>query len=145
MRWVPRDYANHVVATWHSHLPPVTGSIFQLGAFAGDLCVGVVIVGRPEGRGHDDGLHANVTRLATNGHPNAGSRLLGQARRAMQAMGFATPTRSYTLLSEDGTPYQAAGWQKVAVLPPRAWKRSEGTKRANLLADQAKFRWERAL
>jgi hypothetical protein len=54
---------------------------------------------------------------------------------------------SYTLASEDGTSYRAAGWRPVAKLAARAWVRSKddtggGRHRSNVVAKQEKIRWE---
>lgn len=141
--WVSRAEANAVIREWHSHLKPVVGSIFQLGAFDGDELVGVVVAGRPSSREYDYRKVIEVTRLCTNGHPNAASVLLGRARRVAAAYGFERLV-SYTLDGESGTSYKAAGWTQTAWLPARAWKRSEGKLRANEVAGHAKRRWEKA-
>ena len=49
--------------------------------------VGVAIVGRPVARALDDGLTCEVTRLATDTHPNACSKLYGAARRTAKEKG----------------------------------------------------------
>ncbi|SRR5258706_14181502 len=148
IRWVTLRYANGIVNLWHSHLPPARGHIFSLGAFDGAECVGVVIVSRPVARMLDDGRTVDVTRLCTNGYPNAASSLLGRARRVASALGC-TRLVSYTLASEDGTSYRAAGWEAKAKVKARAWVRSKddkggGRHRANIVAAQEKIRWERS-
>lgn len=140
--WVSRSEANEVIREWHSHLKPVVGAIFQLGAFDGDTLVGVVVVGRPSSREYDYRKVTEVTRLCTNGHKNAASKLLGAAHRTATAMGF-EKLISYTLDGEAATSYRAAGWTQTAQLPARTWRRSEGTERANEVAVHAKKRWER--
>lgn len=48
---------------------------------------GVAIVGRPVARCFDDGLTVEVTRVATDGTPNACSALYGAAWKAASGMG----------------------------------------------------------
>lgn len=118
--------ANAVVARWHSHHRPVRGHKFSLvaevqeHAEAPTLLVGVAIIGRPVAQALDNGRTYEVTRLCTNGHPNAASRLLGAAWRAAKAMGVLRMV-SYTRSDEDGTSYKAAGWRRVAEVEGRPW------------------------
>lgn len=117
--------ANAVVVRWHSHHRPVRGHKFSLAAIVpnewhGVDVVGAVIVGRPVAQAMDDGRTYEVTRLCTNGHPNAASRLLGAAWRAAKAMGVLRMV-SYTRGDEDGTSYKAAGWRRVAEVKGRGW------------------------
>jgi len=113
--------ANRAVTLWHSHHKPVRGHRFSIGAHVGGELVGAVIVGRPVAAGLQDGLTAEVTRLVTNGHAHAASRLLGAAWRACRAMGF-TRLVSYTRKDEAGTCYRAAGWLVVAEVNGREWQ-----------------------
>lgn len=117
--------------------------------FDGPECVGVVIVSRPVARLLDDGRTLDVTRLCTNGRKNAASALLGRARRFAQIAG-ARRLVSYTLASEAGTSYKAAGWHEAARVKPRPWVRSKddkggGRHRRNVVATQEKIRWEVAV
>jgi hypothetical protein len=86
---------------------------------AGEL-VGVATVGRPVARALDDGLTSEVTRLATNGHPNACSMLYGAARRASIAKGYRRGL-TYILESEDGASLRAAGWHFLWAVKGRSW------------------------
>ena len=156
IHWITQRFANGIVNAWHSYLPPTRGGLFALGAFDAAECVGVIIVSRPKARRLDDGLTAEVTRVATNGHPNAASALLGRARRVCLAMGFVRLI-SYTREGEAGTSYKAAGWKVVARTEPRPWAKSghhpewKGREtprvatRADVLVGQPKLRWEVAL
>ena len=112
--------ANVVVSAWHSHHKPVRGCVFCIGAWDSGSLAGVVIVGRPVARALQDGRTFEVTRLCTNGHRNAASRLLGAAWRAARAMGV-TRMVSYTRSDELGTCYRAAGWTPAASVRPEAW------------------------
>ena len=52
------DEANAYVATHHRHHKPVPGCKFCLAVSSGEQVHGVAIVGRPVGRGFDDGWRA---------------------------------------------------------------------------------------
>lgn len=102
--------ANGLVARWHRHHRPAIGHRFSIGAITKDgRLVGAAIVGRPLAKTYDQNMVAEVTRLVTDGTPNACSFLYGRSARAAQAMGF-TRIQTYTLDSEPGTSLRAAGW-----------------------------------
>jgi hypothetical protein len=67
--------ANAFVREYHRHHKPVIGHLFSIGAALDGVIVGVAIVGRPVARGRDDGVTAEITRLATDGTRNACSFL----------------------------------------------------------------------
>ncbi len=115
-----RDDANAVIARWHSHHRPVKGHRFAIGAYCEGEVVGTVIVGNPKARLLNDGVTFEVTRLCTNGHKNAASRLLGAAWRAARAMGV-TRMVSYLRADDTGVCYRAAGWTQRAAVPGRQW------------------------
>lgn len=94
----------------HRHHVPPQGCKWCIGCCDGDRLCGVVIVGRPVSRKLDDGWTAEVTRLATNGTPNACSMLYGTAARAAKAMGY-RKILTYILAEEPGTSLRAAGWK----------------------------------
>ena len=126
---VPCDLktANEFVRRLHRHSRPVVGHKFAVavaarlpigdarpgGAGYGmhmDCIVGVAIVGRPVAPRLDDGKACEITRLCTDGTPNACSMLYGAARRAARAMGHA-PIYTYTLPDEGGASLRAAGFR----------------------------------
>ena len=126
---VPCDLktANEFVRRLHRHSRPVVGHKFAVavaarlpigdarpgGAGYGmhmDCIVGVAIVGRPVAPRLDDGRACEITRLCTDGTPNACSMLYGAARRAARAMGYA-PIYTYTLPEEGGASLRAAGFR----------------------------------
>lgn len=123
MKLVPltRDAANAFVKDTHRHHGEVVGHCFALGAIGptGELC-GVAIVGRTKARGYKVGETAEVTRLSTDGTPNACSFLLGACRRAAKALGYARLI-TYTLASEPGTSLRAAGWVRETTVRGRSW------------------------
>lgn len=82
------------------HGVPVGGLWWQSVQDDDGRLVGVAISGRPVARGLDDGLTVEVTRLCTDGAPNACSMLYAAARRAAEAKGFRRGL-TYILASED--------------------------------------------
>lgn len=115
------DEANAFVEAHHRHHKPVVGHKFSI-AVADEVGAvrGVAIVGRPVSRIRDDGWTLEVTRLATDGCPNACSALYAAAWRAAKAMGYRR-LGTYVLASEPGTSLRAAGWQLVGDTPGRSW------------------------
>lgn len=121
LRIVPISFAAAAafVAEHHRHHEPPTGHKFSIGAAAGELLVGVVIVGRPVARAFDDGHTLEVTRTATDGTHNANSILYGAAWRAAKALGY-DRLITYTQEGETGASLRASGWRVVAERPARA-------------------------
>ena len=103
--------ANNAVSVWHRHHAPIPAGFpwYCIGAVAEEQLVGVAISGRPTNRNNDDGMTVEVLRVASNGHPNACSALLGAAARAAKALGAARII-TYTLEEEAGTSLRASGW-----------------------------------
>ncbi|WP_429457478.1 XF1762 family protein [Microbacterium sp. ZKA21] len=113
--------ANEYVAAIHRHHRPVTGHKFSLAVLDRSGAIrGVAIVGRPVSRHRDDGMTLEVTRVATDGCPNACSALYGASWRAARALGYAR-IGTYTLASEPGTSLRAAGWRAVHTVRGRSW------------------------
>lgn len=117
---VPLQVANEFVAELHRHHRPVVGHKFSIGAVVGERLVGVAIVGRPVARLRDDGLTLEVTRLCTDGTPNACSFLYGKAARAAFALGYQR-IGTYILASEGGASLRAAGWRLLGVRGGGSW------------------------
>jgi len=103
--------ANDFVLRLHRHHAPLPGGFcwFAVGAVSEGQIVGAAIAGRPTNRNNDDGQTVEVLRIATNGHPNACSFLLGACANAAKAIG-ASKILTYTLDSESGTSLRGAGW-----------------------------------
>ncbi|MEU7894196.1 XF1762 family protein [Nonomuraea sp. NPDC049152] len=110
--------ARAFIAWSHRHLMPPQGAKYAIGLNSDTTLVGVVVAGRPVARSFDDGLTIEVTRLSTDGTPNACSALLGAAWRAARAMGYRRLI-TYTLADEPGTSLRAAGLRRVADRPAR--------------------------
>lgn len=135
--------ANAFVVQHHRHNGRVVGHLFSLGAAIEDRIVGVVIVGRPVARALDDGLTVEVTRLCTDGTPNACSFLYGCAARAAFALGFRA-IGTYILASESGATLRAAGWRLIAEVRGRSWS-CPSRPRIDTAPLQDKLRFERTL
>jgi len=112
--------ARRWINTHHRHHRAPQGAKFAIAAELDGHLVGVVLVGRPVSRHLDDGRTAEVTRLATDGTPNACSLLYGAAWRAARAMGYRRII-TYTLESEPGTSLRAAGWRLTGHTDGRGW------------------------
>jgi hypothetical protein len=120
IRPLTRDEANALVERWHRHHKRVKAHRFAIGAFVAGGAVGAVMVATPVAPALDDGLTFEITRLVTNGHAHAASRLIGAATRAARAMGFRRGV-SYTRADESGTCYRAAGWRPVKSVRGARW------------------------
>lgn len=142
MRPLTRDQANAFVAALHRHRGPVVSHLFALGCYMGDRCAGVAIVGRPLARALCDGFTAEVTRLCTDGTPNACSYLYAAAWRAARALGY-TKLITYTLASESGTSLRAAGWKVEAAVKGRSWSCASRPRAAQHEIED-KLRWRAA-
>lgn len=113
--------ANDFVAQTHRHHGRVVGHKFSLGLEDdGGGLRGVAICGRPLARRLDDGRTCEVLRLATDGVPNACSKLYGACARIAREMGFRR-ILTYILASEPGTSLVAVGWDREAETPGRSW------------------------
>lgn len=139
--------ANRFVQHHHRHHRPDRGHRFSLGCERDGELVGVAIIGRPKGRGIQDGRTAEVTRLCTLDSPrarNAASMMLGAAWRAARALGYLRLI-TYTLAREDGASLRAAGWHLAAEVPGRDWTTpSRPRERQSPVQGEDKLRWEMA-
>ena len=135
--------AKAFVAQHHRHHKPPLGSIFQLACSAGEKVVGIAIVGRPVARMLDDGWTVEVTRLATDGTPNACSKLYAACWRAAQALGYRRCI-TYILDTEHGASVKAAGWRYVGKVAGRSWS-CPSRPRVDKHPTQGKLRFEVSL
>lgn len=115
------EAANEFVRQYHRHHTPVIGHKFSIGVVddQGGLR-GAAIIGRPVSRRRDDGWTLEVTRLVTDGTPNACSAMYAAAWRAAKAMGYRR-IGTYILADEPGTSLKAAGWKCLYETPGRSW------------------------
>lgn len=121
--------ANNFVAEHHRHHKPVQGHRYSIGLVNHDQLIGVAIVGRPVARNAPQ-TFVEVTRLCTDGTPNACSMLYSAAARAAKALGY-EGIQTYILDSETGISLKASGWQQSHTTKGRQWKHADGKKRRN--------------
>lgn len=147
LRIVPLELRelNAFVAQFHRHHKPVQGHRFSIGVIRTDtnLLVGGCSIGRPVARLTSQKWVCEVTRLVTDGTPNACSALYSAAARAAQNMGYER-IQTFILDSETGGSLKAAGWQFDATSPGGQWIHTSGPRRT----DQPtcpKQKWSRVL
>lgn len=109
-----------IKANHRHHGVPVGGLWWQSVQDDEGRLAGVAVTGRPVARALDDGLTAEVTRLCTDGTPNACSMLYAAARRVAEAKGFRRGL-TYILASEEGASLRASGWRLLWEVKGRSW------------------------
>lgn len=124
----------------HRHHRAPQGGLFAVGCADEDGMRGVVIVGRPVARNAQDGWTVEVTRLCTDGAPNAASMLYRAAWRAARAMGYQRLI-TYTLPQEGGASLRGAGLRLIGEAGGGRWSRQERP-RVDTHPLQRKLRWE---
>ena len=113
--------ARAVVAAWHRHHGPSTSGLYAAAVATDDGTVrGVALIGRPVARLLDDGWTLEVTRVATDGTPNACSALYGIARRLAATLGYARLI-TYTRADEPGSSPRGAGLTDDGPIRARSW------------------------
>lgn len=121
LRPVTQKEAFAFIRTHHRHHDvPVGGLWWQATCDDAGRLVGVAISGRPVARALDDGLTAEITRLCTDGTPNACSMLYAAARRVAVDKGYRRGL-TYILASEDGASLRGAGWRHLWDVRGRSW------------------------
>jgi hypothetical protein len=138
--------ANEYIQEFHRHHGKVQGHRFSLAATVDGNLVGVAVVGRPVGGQHQRDW-VEVTRLCTNGHPNACSFLYAAAARAGKALGYAR-IQTFILRSETGVSLLAGGWKFDRLSHPVGWHHDGPNRKArvveNHLADRKQL-WYKEL
>lgn len=117
--------ARAFVERWHRHHRPPAGAVFCLGSAAGDVLVGVAMVGRPVARMYDDGWTLEVNRTCTApGAPHGTNSLLyARAWKVARELGYRRLI-TYTQAGETGASLRGAGWRVVAERRPHpGWDR----------------------
>jgi hypothetical protein len=97
----------------HSTHDAPTGAKFCLAVNDGEEIVGVACAGRPVSRHLDDGWTLEVTRVATDGYPNAASKLYGACLRAAWPLGYERVITYTVTETEDATPLKATTFREV--------------------------------
>jgi hypothetical protein len=134
------------IEAYHRHHDPPRGCIFCVACLevqegGGGGIRGVAVIGRPVSRMLQDGWTAEVTRVATDGTPNACSILYGAAWRAARALGYRKLV-TYTLPEEGGASLRGAGWTVIGEAGGGSWSRTTRP-RVDTHPTQAKLRWEK--
>ena len=124
---------NALVTRLHRHHKPVQGHRFSIGLENGGVLVGGISVGRPTARLTDQRRVLEVTRLVTDGTPNACSFLYAAAARVGKALGYER-IQTFILDTEPGTSLRAAGWVFVRATSGDTW--TGRTNRPNRRTDQ---------
>jgi hypothetical protein len=132
--------ARLIVTQWHRHHEAPQGGKFALSVERGGVLCGVAIVGRPVSRALDDGVTAEVIRVATDGTRNACSFLYGAAKRAAQAMGY-RKVITYTLIDENGASLRGAGWTRDGISAGGGWRCAARPAATDSYPLQQKIRW----
>ena len=117
-----------MVERWHRHHKPCVGHRFSIGLQHETELIGAAIIGRPVSREVDWHTVCEVTRLVTNGHPNACSKLYGAAARIAKEMGFQS-IQTYILDSEPAISLKAAGWHFSHYTQGGSWNCNARSKR----------------
>lgn len=139
---VTRDQALAFIAAVHRHHGRPHGYRFAVGVAAGDTLVGVATAGRPSARELDNGLTVEVTRVTTDGTPNACSALYGACWDTAKAMGYSRAV-TYTQAGESGASLRGAGWLKVADLRARpGWDMPSRRRDNGDYTSTARHRWQ---
>lgn len=121
LRPITRDEAHAFIRQKHRHHGAPVGELWRHAIHDDNgVLVAVATVGRPVARALDDGLTVEVTRLCSDGEPNACSMLYGAARRAADAKGYRRGL-TYILSSESGASVRAAGYRKLWTVDGRSW------------------------
>ncbi len=137
--------ANAYIEQHHRHHKRVQGHRFSLSAWVGGRIVGVATVGRPVAR--NGGLPSEVlevTRLCTDGTPNACSALYAAAGRVGREMGYRR-IQTYILAEEPGVSLRAAGWIDEGDAGGGQWKHTDGKPRRTDQPTGLKRRWAKEL
>lgn len=143
LRLIPmyREAAFAYVRRVHRHHGSPQGYRFAVGVTDDGRLCGVAVAGRPVSRHLDDGHTLEVTRVATDGTPNACSMLYGACWRAARALGY-TRAVTYNQDGESGASLRAAGWLLVAELRARGgWDTPSRRRQPTGSDDVDRSRW----
>jgi hypothetical protein len=141
LRPISLKHAAAFVAEHHRHHDAPQGGKFAIAAWHDGVLVGVAMVGRPVSRRLDNGMTAEVIRVATDGTRNACSFLYAAAKRAAQALGY-RKVLTYTLVEEGGASLRAVGWARIGLVGGGTWKCAARPNAKDSHPLQQKIRWE---
>jgi hypothetical protein len=144
LRPCPVRRAEKIVEELHRHLPRIEGGLFATTVYVEGRLVGVAVASRPRARQSQDGFTVEITRCATDGHPNACSRLYAALCRAAAAIGHRRAL-TYTRPEEPGTSLRAAGFVDDGVTDEESWDRLGRRRKPRADEKIPKRRWVRWL
>ena len=141
VRNVPIRVAMAAIGVMHRHLPPPIGAKIAFCVFDEiDMPRGWCTVGRPVSRVLQAKGWLEVTRVATDGCPNACSALYGATSRyALREK--ATGIITYTLETEPGTSLRASGWVSHGLTVARGWSCPSRIRSISEVEHLRKQRW----
>lgn len=135
---------NAFVTLHHRHHKPVQGHRFSIGVLKDGRLVGGCSVGRPVARMTSAKEVVEVTRLVTDGTPNACSKLYGAAARTAKAMGYRR-IQTFILAEEPGISLKAAGFRDDGESGGGDWTRKSKPNRRQDQPQGPKRRWVKDL
>ncbi|MDF7815370.1 XF1762 family protein [Hymenobacter sp. YC55] len=143
---LPFDQAKAYVGRHHRHNEPPVGHVFSVGCYFDGVLVGVAIVGRPVARALDNGNTLEVTRVCTQGHPDACSKLYAACQQRARLRGC-RKLITYTLQSEKASSVRGANFVLASGKAGGAkWTgKRQATRPSGATAQKLKCRWEIAL
>jgi len=134
--------ANDAIAKWHRHHKPTNWHRFSVGCVDEEgVLHGVAVIHKPVARlaGHPRDI-LEVSRVATDGTPNACSILYGASAKVAKALGY-LKIQTYTLPSESGSSLRAAGWVCEGKAGGGQWRHTDGKPRRTDQPVEKKLRW----
>lgn len=134
--------ARRIVKEWHRHLPDVQGGLFAAAVAMQAAVVGVAIAGNPPRLWQGTGALV-ISRVATNEHKNACSKLYGAMCRAAEALGY-YEAWTYTLPEESGESLRGAGFFEMGLTRGGEHDRPSRPRKPAVRPNR-KLRWLRAL
>ncbi len=121
--------ANELISRWHRHHKPSHAHRWSIGLAKNGYLVGAAICGRPKARNTPQYSTLEISRLVTDGTPNACSKLYGTCAAIAKLMGFAR-IQTAILESESGVSLTAAGFSFSHMTDGGDWNRpSRGNRR----------------
>jgi len=143
VRLITLAEARAFIALHHRHHKPPIGHRLSVGCFDDGRLCGVAVLSRPVARMTDAESVLEVSRVCTDGTPNACSKLLGVAARFARLVGFET-IQTFTLPEEGGASLRAAGWTRAPRLSPGgSWNCRTRTGRCETQPKGPKWKWTR--
>lgn len=133
----------------HRHLPRLGGWRFAVGLRLREVLgvegplVGIGVCGNGPRAWEGEPVMV-ITRVATNGTPNACSKLYGALCRAGVSLGY-VEAWTYTLPEEPGTSLRAAGFEDMGLTDGGEWDRPGVRRRRAADRPEPKRRWRRVL